>query len=260
MKRKFVLGITAILCVSVCLLTPSLFNISEEDEALYNAYKKQTFHNNFITSTSIVELVENEQNSASEESPENTNESFDSSLPGISTAFGWIDILDSVHKAWGGAGATYVYGGNHSMTLWGESVNVRWDCSGYIGYCLYKLGCTTSTTSVTSSSGWGSNGSANATKYGFTYLEPSNGIDIYTQLQQGDLLFYDGHVEAFYEYNGNQSNSKPIVYNWGGKKSTSDKYHDESGNLLSQEAIGNVISYGTSGHDLGSIMSVWRMN
>lgn len=46
MKRKFVLGIVAVLCIAVCLLTSSLFKITEEDEALYSAYRKQTFRNN----------------------------------------------------------------------------------------------------------------------------------------------------------------------------------------------------------------------
>lgn len=248
MKKKFVLGITALICLAICLLTPSLFKITEEDEALYNAYRHQTYRDNTMSATSIVAVVANEKDSAeSSSSLEFTGH------PGLAAPDGWIDILDAVHKVWGSQGGYYGLGHYENMTLWGEQVKVRWDCSGYVGYCVYKFGKTTKSYPFTSAD------RNNGDLYGCTVYTPGTDIRVPDDLVCGDIIFYSGHVEVFYSLN--QSNSeKPIVYNWGGAASAQNKYHDSSGNLLSMDEIKNVKSTGTSHYKYSDILKVWRFN
>lgn len=264
MKRKFVLGVIAILCLATCFLSASLFKITEEDEAMYDAYRKQTFRNNSTTATSIIQRVENEIDPPISSSNQPVP-------PGLPNQVSWLEVLDAVHKAWGGAGA-YYHQATHEMLLWGETVRVNWDCSGYIGYCLYKYGRVTqngianscATIPIHSCTGWASNNECShyrdASVYNGVKYVPGPDFDVTRDLRPGDILWYSGHVEVFYEYNGNAGNSKPRVYNWGGTYSSSGRYTDNNGNLISASEIANAVSYSGSGHTLSSIKAVWRLN
>lgn len=75
-SNRFVLGVTAIMCVGVCLLASSVFKLSEEDEAAYDSYRKQSYQNLRQTTSTVVELTER-------------NTSTYVAIPGVATGGSW---------------------------------------------------------------------------------------------------------------------------------------------------------------------------
>lgn len=123
------------------------------------------------------------------------------------TAQSFLNMADTVFKAWRAAGFEYTYGGK--MQFNGEEVRI--DCSGYLTYVMYKLGMIGKSATYTSDSFL--NNTMNFTV-----------IDSWDKMQPGDIVAWTGHVAI---YAGNNS-----WYSWGSDTSAMTKpipdptYHD----------------------------------
>lgn len=162
------------------------------------------------------------------------------SVPGVAPApapsvdtSSWLAICKSVHNAFGGAGFHYVLGGTGSLTYDGNTDRVRKDCSGYVGYCMYKYGIANSPTPITSGS--------DLTAFGCTEVSKD-------QMQGGDIIEYSGHIEVLSSY----ENGQLKVYNWGGHKSAEDRYAGVADPTT-------VVPIGNSGKTYDAILKVYRV-
>lgn len=202
MSIKKIVGTVALtLIVGVSTVVGLLYTTDEEADEIVSQYHKATqdFRQTTVTTT-IANVSENENEPAI-----NIPGNGDSIAPNNT----WIGICDSVHKAWGASGLTYAYGAYNTATYNGQQYSVRTDCSGYVGFCLYIAGLSTSTTPISSSST-------------VAYVQSIGGAVVdQASIKQGDILVYTGHVEIF-DHIGDDGNS--YVYNWGGHASTSDLY------------------------------------
>lgn len=142
----------------------------------------------------------------------------------------WLDICDKVHTDWENQIGYYKLGGKFSYDSDGDGkgdIEVRTDCSGYVGYCLYVAGLLNNPQGVTSSS-------ADSV---FKKIDTITEVDK-SSIQKGDILVYNGHMEIFFE---DSVNGSYLVYNWGG--SGSAKQHPT-----------------VSGKTKAGITSVWRVS
>lgn len=142
----------------------------------------------------------------------------------------WIDICDKVHTDWEKQIGYYQEGGKFSYDSDGDGkgdIEVRTDCSGYVGYCLYVAGIMNNPQGVTS-------GTARSV---FESIGEISEVDK-TNIQKGDILVYNGHVEVFYE---DSAKGSYLVLNWGGN--TSAKMHPT-----------------TSSKSKSAITSAWRVS
>lgn len=144
----------------------------------------------------------------------------------------WIDVCDKIHKLFGSCGFIYKYGGKGDLIYNGQKVEVRTDCSGYVGFCLYVCGYASTPINI--------NSSASLEPYGFSKASVVSESD----LKPGDVLAYDSHIEVYLQ-------PDMVVYNWGGETSAENKYKGVTD-------VNSVVSYGTSGHYFNEILTVWR--
>lgn len=240
MEKKTVTTVAIILLLSM-LVCSTMFNISDEEviDNIYNQHRNVTALNQTTkmdTVISKVEAIDNNGagNGAGVNNPNSPN------IPGVSggssySNTGWLATCDAVHKAWGVGGLTYVYGGYKDVNVDGTSYKVRTDCSGYVGFCMYKMGWAKSVTPISSQD--------DLTPFGFTLIDASS-------RQPGDVLVYPGHIEVLYEIG---TNGVDTVYNWGGTSSTGAKYKG-----IDATTVATVKSYSTSGHKQSAITKVWR--
>ncbi len=154
----------------------------------------------------IEELTDGEEGGApdSENVPNNPNgptptPTPDNPLPSPPPATNWIENCKFCHRVYGCSGLSYARGGS-GVTCYGESV--RRDCSGYVSYCLYKFGRTSSTTVCTSGGNW-------AAVSGVVQIDVS-------QIQPGDIAVYNGHVQIWM--------GPGVTYNNGSNSSCYSKY------------------------------------
>lgn len=194
-------------------------------------------HNNMAnqrTNTNVTTVINNVENMESTAGVNTaSNNSNPINIPGVSPSNGtWISMVDTVHKTWGAQGLTYRYGGTANITMDGQTYTVRTDCSGFVGFCIHKMGWSSTTTPISSSS--------DLTVFGFTKVDPA-------ARQPGDVLAYSGHVEVLQAV----TDAKDSVWNWGGTSSTSAKY-------ANGKDPNSVISYGNSGKSPSALVAVWR--
>lgn len=243
MKNKLVL-ITLILTTLIVMLGLMMFtvgNTDATDDLLEQFNKSSSQLRRPITVEEITRQIAKEEGKNDFEFPEMP------SLPTMPDAgtqvdtSSWMSTLDSVHKAWGKAGFIYTQTKHQFTEPSGNSVTVRTDCSGYIGYCLYKKGVFKSPINMWS-------GSAATDMRNAGLLEISSEDRAAHKYQAGDILVYKGHIEAFVK---DQGTSKPVVYNWGGKDSVDNKYTGVTD-------FNSVNAQGTSGHTYSQVLSAWR--
>lgn len=225
MKKIPVITIAVVLVLSV-LLGAMMFSVdgTEDADAILDAYAS---NNNTIKRPISVEQVRRQIEVTNEETvqvtidpntglpnvtvnvPSSSSVSLGSSpqgtnAPTLPTTLpkGWLSVVDTCHKYWGGQGLTYQYGGAATISdLTGKSVSIRKDCSGFVGFCLYTMGLV-SNTKPCSSQGFGS-------------LSCVVEVDKNSP-EPGDILVYSGHVEIYA--------GQDRVWNWGSAKSAQNKY------------------------------------
>lgn len=216
----------AIIVLSIVFVMCAMLYENEEDiDLMYNKFQRNTQDYNKTSITTVINQLE--QETETEPSINNPN------VPGVdssTTAEGWLAICDKAHKMYGAAGFTYGYNTYANLTLSdGTVVNVRKDCSGYVGFCMYLAGFSSSPVCITSGS--------DLTPYGFTRVDSS-------QLQPGDVVAWPGsHIEVYVS-------GEKTVYNWGGAASAQNKYAGVTD-------VNTVDSTSTSGHTFPPQV-VWR--
>lgn len=205
---NFVKVIAAVLFLVVFVICAMTYTNEEEIEMVYNEYLHTTQDFNRTKVTTIITQLHQEQESAS---INGGSGQANPNIPGVPqvNATTWLNVCDQVHKAWGKSGFTYGYGRGATYTdHTGAQYNVRLDCSGYVGFCMYTAGFAEATTPISSGS--------NLTKFGFTLVPKTGGSYTEADLQPGDVLAYNGHIEVW------AGDGK--IYNWGSTASTSDLY------------------------------------
>lgn len=193
--------VALILLLGVVATVGLLYTDDEETDMIVSQYNKATqdYHQTSVSTT--IENTKGEGDKAAINIPGQGQ----SLTPNNS----WIAICDSVHKSWGASGLGYHYGHMTTATYNNQQYSVRQDCSGYVGFCLYIAGFTSSTTPISS-----------GTTVGFVQSIGGAVVDS-SNIQQGDILVYSGHVEIF-DHLGEDGST--YVYNWGGTSSTSALY------------------------------------
>lgn len=212
MKKVSVIIVGVIILLSV-LLGVMMFKVGSTDDTdtILTSYSNMENH---IRRPISVEEVQRQVDTINDENSNGTSNSStggsgsNPSPPGVTTPVpsgvptNWLDIVDKCHKWYGKNGLTYVRGGTADIKdLNGNSVTVRKDCSGYVGFCFYTANLANAPICCNSSS-----------IKNLSFVKPVSQTD----LQVGDLLVYNGHVEV---YAGNDR-----VWNWGSSKSAQDKY------------------------------------
>lgn len=223
--KKMPVIVVAVIIVLSVLLGAMMFSVdgTEDTAAILDAYAS---NNNTIKRPISVEQVRRQVEAANEESvqvtidpstglpttsvsvPGSTSVTLGSSPQGTGATLpatlptGWLNVIDTCHKYWGGQGLTYQRGGSANIKdMSGKPVSVRKDCSGFVGFCLYSMGMVSNT--------------APCTSQGFGGLSCLMEVDRNSP-EPGDILVYPGHVEIYA--------GQDRVWNWGSHSSAQDKY------------------------------------
>ena len=230
MQNKAPLVIGAILLLSSVIA--STFMLDHEKESSNYAWNSYTKSVDMTQNTKMETIITKIESPYDEEGIAGTgNAGMNVSIPGLNqSSQDWLTVVDQVHKAWGAAGLKYVYNGYNTITYRGNTDNIRTDCSGYVGYCMYIYGLADSTTPISSSS--------DLTVFGCTEVPVSD-------LQPGDIVEYSGHIEVWYQ-------DEMVVYNWGGTSSAEGKY-------VGVTDVSTVTSYGNSAHTRNQILKAYRV-
>jgi hypothetical protein len=207
-KKTVSICVAIVMCFVVLICGLNFSNNDEDYNTIISSYNKTTQDYSRTSVSTVVNQISN-------------NIESEPNIPGVSTTYtsvtidtsSWLAICDSVHKQWGAAGLGYKLGGYRTLNFGNGDVTIRLDCSGYVSYCLYVAGYTTSTTAFTTSSL-----ATNYTSYGLVKVANPGEITSYTQLQPGDILDIKGNHMQIY------AGPADDWYNWGGESSTSDKY------------------------------------
>lgn len=203
MNPKKVVTVCAVVVTSFVVAICGMNFMSEGDEEIVlKSYTSATQDYSRVTVDSVISQIKNDE----AQSP---------SLPGISgtpsieyDTSSWLSVCDSVHKQWGAAGFIYIYGGSGTLTEPnGNQVSVRTDCSGYVSYCLYVAGYSSSTQGFSSKSDYSA--------AGFTRI---GNVSSTAELVPGDIVAWPGsHVQIYAGPNDDW-------YNWGSPSSCQNKY------------------------------------
>ena len=222
--------VLAILVFSSIIALSMVKSSRDNDEVTWAKFTSQ----HQPTATTMVETVISRVDDDAETNNGDAGGSATPNLPGITDTTNptdWLAMCDSTHKSWGAAGLIYDQE-DKTITINGTEYAIRTDCSGYVGFCMYRMGWTTSTKPISSGS--------DLTAFGFTEVSAS-------ERQPGDILAYSGHIEVLYQLNDGHND---IVYNWGGPASAENKYTGVDAST--------VQSYGNSGHSSSQLVAVWR--
>lgn len=158
----------------------------------------------------------------------------------------WMSIVKSVKALIAAQKPLYNQKSYVTINYNGKNLKVRTDCSGYVGACLQLYGAIPEGTNVTSNSLLNNT----AISYGFTY----SGFPGWDQLQQGDIITRDGHVEIFDHNEGD----KHYVYNNGSDYSIQKSEPTVTGHPQGYSVVwrpdnagtgANVVSVNTSDYD-----------
>lgn len=207
--RKTTGIVCAVILVSTILIVGLLYrsNVNEASDLLAQ-YNKNTQHFDKTQTSTVIEEIRDKDGGPPDFTPTIP-------IPGVPQpnpspapmpnpeASDFLEALSIVHHLYGHSGLKYQYGGSGTLTN-GDSV--RTDCSGYVSYALAYYGVFSHGTVYSSSNFY--------TAPGLT--EVTSNIHSEGDLQAGDILCYNGHVEV---YAGNGK-----IYNWGGSSSAEDKY------------------------------------
>lgn len=226
MPKKLALCVLAVLLLASFTFISMMSTNSEDTDALYSQAQRTTQNQTATKVSTVISTVE--QESSNSGAGVNNGGSSSTNVPGVDTTT-WLDMCDYVHKSWGSSGLSYQLGGAATVSIDGQSYDVRIDCSGYVGFCIYMMGWANSTKPIVSSS--------DLTAYGFTEVPVSD-------LQPGDVVEYANHVQVYAE-------APNTVYNWGSVSSTSAKYTGVTD-------ISSVKSTSTTNRDNSTILKVYR--
>lgn len=199
---------TCAIVVTCAVIAICSFNFGNtDDEALvFSDYTKTTQNYNRVSVSTVVNQIEQPE---ADPTPPAITDSTPSDIIVDNTS--WLTTCDGVHKQWGTAGFTYVYGGYKEFTQPdGNKCTVRTDCSGYVSYCLYVAGYVSSTHAFTSAGDY--------TKAGFVKVEAPAGGFTTESLVAGDIVAWPGrHVQIY-------AGPADDWWNWGSHYSCEDKY------------------------------------
>lgn len=110
-----------------------------------------------------------------------------------------VSMAQNVWNTWQAEGCNY-----YSQSNWYRTSsygNIRPDCSGYVSCVIWQLGYTTNYNAITS-------GSYARNSIGWTVVGRGQSVE----LQPGDILAYDGHVQIFAGYD---SSNRRLWFSWG---------------------------------------------
>lgn len=230
--QKSILTVLSVLIVGMFVATTMLSTDEEEANSIIERYNMSTQNYRRNTVETIIAQTEDKDESVNipgvnapttANDPNNPNQS---NIPIPSDD--WVKLVDAVHKAWGAAGFTY-NGNTHKFNDNGTELDVRTDCSGYVGFCLYKMGFTNNTIPISSR-----DAVSFVTGIGGSVIDQAN-------VAEGDILVYSGHVEIFHAVG---IDGKTLVWNWGGHRSAEDVYAGKDPST--------VTSFTTTGRPLSS--------
>lgn len=198
-----------VIAVFVSFMMFKISNTDDPDAILSNFFNLSQSVNRPISVSEIVRQVEGANNGGEvSEDPDGSGKPSvpsvgDGSNPstGVSSKT-WVEIVDSVHKQWGGAG--WGYDETHD--------GIRCDCSGFVSYCLYVAGYTN-----VKQVAWSATMATELERMGISKVTGSYSTD----LQPGDILIYPGHVEVFASYN---DTGAMLVWNWGSPDTIASLY------------------------------------
>lgn len=205
MSPKRVVQVCAIiLLVAVVLVCGMNFNHQTDKDFIMTQYNNFTQNYNRVSVSSIVNAIDSSIDEPNLPGVPNTP------IVNIDTS-SWLSIVDGVHKQWGSAGFIYQLGGTRQFTEpSGNTLKVRIDCSGYVSYCLYVAGY--------SSSPSGYNSRSDFSSAGFNKVDKPVGGWTLDALVPGDIIVWKGSHVQIYAGPGDD------WYNWGGHTSCEDKY------------------------------------
>ena len=199
MRPRNVVIAVGLVVLAVVLLICGLMYTTDQNAAdnIMEQYRDNSVDFDRNSVVTIVEQVHNRD--APEEEPESNYIPIDTSV-----VTDWASALESAHHVLFHAGGSYAPKGTIDI----NGTDVYLDCSGYMGLALYLYGAKQDMSFVTEGTLNLMDNLDNLGKLGLSDLQP------------GDILLYDNHVEVFmYTAGGGIA-----VYQWGSPSTAEDLY------------------------------------
>ncbi len=237
--KKFPVIVTAVIVV-FCIGFTMLFMSGDETDInnALSAFRGSTQDSKPISVEKIVSEIEDNQKEPALAGIGSTGDP--DLMPGLPAGADWLEVLENSYRLMRSTYPHYDQGTILDIPIGSEVYKTRFDCSGYISLCLKRRGLLSANTNISSSSG-----SSGGSIAGVSTFVPSSPSD----LKAGDIIFYNGHVEAlatdpFMENGKLRCN----IYNWG-----------------SEDRVRTEPSYYSKGwengtHSFSNIKNVWRVN
>lgn len=242
MNRKPVIVVGVIVLLSV-IFTMVFMSISDEDlNVAMTAFRNSTQGNTPVQTDKVIREIEKDSNGINlGQSGENGDPSIaEPYMPGAPDGSKWMQIVADTKNIIATQIGYYEQAKIENcptVTLSdGTTAKLRPDCSGFVGFCLWRMGLQGSSVNINSASG-----SSGGTIPGVECHAMSE-LSNYSELRPGDIVFKSGHVEIIAESPapGSGPTTPAKVYNCGSNDSA---------------AVPGV----TSGTALGKYTYFWRI-